>query len=156
MIVKEMTRQECVALLSECRLGRLACARDNRPYVVPISYAFADNHLYGFSLVGQKIEWMRTNPLVCVQVDQFAQHREWQSVVIYGRYEELSEEGRWVSERFRAWSLLQAKQANWWEPGSLKPGLRTAAKAPPHLFYRIKIESMTGRQAIDSDGALPV
>ena len=45
MFVQEMTRQECIAVVSAGRLGRLACARDNRPYVVPIYYAFAENHL---------------------------------------------------------------------------------------------------------------
>ena len=62
MFVQEMTREECVALASAGRLGRLACARDNRPYVVPIHYTFADNYLYGFSMPGQKVDWMRTNP----------------------------------------------------------------------------------------------
>ena len=66
-----------------------ACARDNRPYVVPITFAFADNNIYSFSLIGQKIEWMRKNPEVCVQVGDFREGREWKSVVAYGVFEEL-------------------------------------------------------------------
>ena len=59
MLVQEMTRQECVAVVSAGRLGRLACARDNRPYIVPIYYAFAENCLYSLSMPGQKVDWMR-------------------------------------------------------------------------------------------------
>lgn len=65
MIVQEMTREENTALVSAQRLGRLACVRDNRPYIVPFYYALSDNHLYSFSMQGQKIDWMRENAEVC-------------------------------------------------------------------------------------------
>ena len=151
--VKEMTRQECVAVLSACRLGRLACVCDNRPYVVPIHFVLANDHLYSFSMQGKKIDSMRTNPLVCVLVDKFAPRREWRSVIVYGRYEELPDTPQRRDEREHAWSLLQL-HANWWEPGGLKPPLQPAASASSHLFYRIRIESLTGRQAIESDVAI--
>ena len=144
-----MTRQECVAVLSACRLGRLACVSENRPYIVPIHFVFANDYLYSFSTQGQKIDWMRTNPLVCVQVDQFAPCREWRSVLVYGRYEELPDTVHQRDEREHAWSLLKL-HANWWEPGGLKP-LLPAASASSQLFYRIRIEGLTGRQAIKSD-----
>lgn len=151
MKLREMTEHECVAVLSANRLGRLACAKDNRPYVVPFHYAYADDHLYGFSMLGQKIEWMRANPFVCVQVDQFAPQREWRSVVAYGQYEELPDAPQWRSERYKAWSLLQKKQANWWEPGALKPASLPAASPPSYLYFRILIDSLTGRQALHGE-----
>jgi nitroimidazol reductase NimA-like FMN-containing flavoprotein (pyridoxamine 5'-phosphate oxidase superfamily) len=146
MIVKELTEQECAGILKASSLGHLACVSDNRPYVVPITFAFADNCIYSFSLIGQKIEWMRQNPEVCLQVDDFAQDRGWKSVVVYGAYEELPDRIGSKRERDHAWSLL-SKHANWWEPGGLKPV--TAAQSSSHLFYRIRIERMTGRQAVD-------
>src|SRR4029450_3011752 len=72
------------------------------------------------------------------------------SVVAYGRYEELADSSQWVRERLHAWSLLQ-KQANWWEPGGLKPVPQAAAGASQYLFYRIRIEQLTGRQALARD-----
>ena len=146
MIVKELTEHECTNLLTGAKLGHLACARDNRPYVVPITFAFADNHIYSFSLIGQKIEWMRQNPDVCLQVDDFEESRGWKSVVAYGVFEELPDRIGSKRERDHAWSLL-SKHANWWEPGGLKPV--TAAPASSHLFYRIRIERLTGRQAVE-------
>lgn len=148
MIVREMTAQENTAVVSAGRLARLACASEGQPYVVPIHYAFADRHLYSFSMPGQKVEWMRSNPKVCVQIDDLSSSRRWKSVVIYGVFEELPDRIGTKVHRDHAWSLLE-KHANWWEPGGLKPVLPPVANASSHLFYRIRIESMTGRQAMD-------
>lgn len=144
MIITEMSRVECMALLSAQRIGRLGCSRNGQPYVVPITFALEGNHLYSFSLTGQKIDWMRANPLVCVQADEFGQHGEWRSVVVNGTFEELPDRIGWKHARDHAWSLLST-HANWWEPGGLKP----APEGPtPHLFYRVIIETMTGRRAV--------
>lgn len=148
MIVKEMTRNECVDVVSGSRIARLACASENQPYIVPIHFAFAANHFYSFSMPGKKVDWMRANPKVCIQIDEFTEPREWRSVVVYGLYEELPDKIGWKVEREHAWSLLE-KHANWWEPGGLKPIPGPVDSASSHLFYRIRIESMTGRQAVD-------
>jgi nitroimidazol reductase NimA-like FMN-containing flavoprotein (pyridoxamine 5'-phosphate oxidase superfamily) len=148
MIVKELNRDECAAVLSASRLARLACSRDGQPYVVPIHYAFADDYLYSFSMPGRKIDWMRENPIVCVQIDDLGSSRNWRSVVVYGLYEELPDRIGSKRERDHAWSLLE-KHANWWEPGGLKPVPQPMARASTHLFYRIRVTSMSGRQGIE-------
>lgn len=147
MIVREMTAQENAAVVAAGRLARLACTRDGQPYLVPIHYAFADHALYSFSMPGQKVEWMRQNPKVCVEIDDLTSARSWKSVVAYGVFEELADRIGTKVERDRAWSLLE-KHANWWEPGGLKPMLPPVAATSAHLFYRIRIDTMTGRQAI--------
>ena len=48
--------------------GRLGCASDNQPYVVPTYFAYEPYQLYGFATVGRKIEWMRKNPKQAAQV----------------------------------------------------------------------------------------
>jgi nitroimidazol reductase NimA-like FMN-containing flavoprotein (pyridoxamine 5'-phosphate oxidase superfamily) len=148
MIVKELNRDECAAVLSASRLARLACSRDGQPYVVPIHYAYADDYLYSFSMPGRKIDWMRENPMVCVQIDDLGSSRNWRSVVVYGLYEELPDRIGSKRERDHAWSLLE-KHANWWEPGGLKPVPQPMATASTHLFYRIRVTSMSGRQGIE-------
>ncbi len=147
MILREMTREESMAVVSSGRLARLACTRDGQPYIVPIHYAFADHYLYSFSMPGQKVDWMRANPKVCVQIDDLGTARNWKSVVVYGLFEELPNRIGSKIEREHAWSLLE-KHANWWEPGGLKPVLAPVSGTSQHLFYRIRIESLTGRQAI--------
>jgi nitroimidazol reductase NimA-like FMN-containing flavoprotein (pyridoxamine 5'-phosphate oxidase superfamily) len=141
-----MTQDECIAVVANGRMGNLACARDNHPYIVPIYYAFSEHHLYSFSMPGQKIDWMRSNPHVCVQVDNFSDQAHWQSVVMHGLYHELPDVPGTKHDREHAWFLLQ-QHANWWEPGGLKPTPQPMTDFPTHLFYRIAIESMTGRRS---------
>lgn len=87
---------------------------------------------------------------MCVLVEETVSAQRWRSVVIQGRYQELSAEGRWHRECLHAWSLLE-KHANWWEPGGLKPSAPEIAAGYKHLFYSIDIGVMTGREARDRD-----
>ena len=138
-------------MLARTHLGRLACARGMQPYIVPIHFAYQDNWLYSFSVLGQKIDWMRANPLVCVEADQM-RREEWTTVVVFGRYEELSDTPKFRSERTLAFNLLQ-ERAMWWEHGGAKKMPGGAPAAVP-VFYRIKIEQITGRRAA-SEPAVP-
>lgn len=143
MIINQLTRKEIEALLPDSQLGRLACARDGQPYVVPVHFAFSEMHLYVFSHMGQKIEWMRENPRVCVQVDHISNDRTWWSIVISGKFEELPENPMSRFDRGHAWDLLKA-HANWWEPAALKPS--ASVDSQEYVYYRIQIDEMTGRQ----------
>ena len=91
MKISEMRREECLRLLSGVKLCRLGCSRENQPYVVPVYLAYDEysGYLFGFTTPGQKIEWMRANPLVCVETDEIAAHDRWESVVAFGVYQEL-------------------------------------------------------------------
>jgi len=91
MVIREMSREECLVLLAGSSMFRLACARDDQPYVVPVSLVFdtASACLYGHTTLGRKIEWMRTNPRVCVEADEIKAQDRWMSVVAHGRYEEV-------------------------------------------------------------------
>ena len=151
MLIQELTRQECLEVLARTHLGRLACARGMQPYIVPIYFAYQSNWLYSFSVLGQKIDWMRANPLVCVEADQMRREL-WATVVVFGRYEELRDTPELQTERTFAFDLLQHR-AMWWEHGGAKkvPG-GTPATVP--VFYRIKIEHITGRCA-GSEQELP-
>jgi len=96
MAIREMSREECLQVLAGARLARLACAHENQPYVVPVYLAYhqpatGEACLYGFTTPGQKVQWMRDNPQVCVEVDEAEASDKWVSVIALGRYEELPE-----------------------------------------------------------------
>ena len=129
-------------MLAVAAVGRLACTCQDQPYIVPIHLEFDGECLYGFATLGQKIEWMRLNPLVCVEVDDVTSQRQWSSVVAFGEYEELpataaNEESRGVAER-----LFQT-QPMWWEP-AMVPLVSDAPRAP--ILFRIRIRRLTGRR----------
>lgn len=141
-----LSTPECTELLASNHLARLACTKDGRPYVVPISYAYADKALHAFSLPGQKIDWMRANPLVSALVETHGKGRQWRSVIVNGRYEELPDRIGYKRQRNHAWSLL-SQHANWWEPGAFKPVMPVSTDDAKHIFFRIVVDEASGREA---------
>ena len=78
MLITKMRSKECREFLTRLGFGRLACSCNDRPYIVPIYFCFDADRLYCFSTLGQKILWMRQNPLVCVEADEIRAHDDWQ------------------------------------------------------------------------------
>jgi nitroimidazol reductase NimA-like FMN-containing flavoprotein (pyridoxamine 5'-phosphate oxidase superfamily) len=114
--ISKMADQDCRDTVRPLGFGRLGCSRDNQPCVVPIYFACEADKLYGFATFGQKIDWMRSNPLVCVKCDEIVGNDDWTSVVVLGRYEELPDAPRYSQARTKAQSPLE-KQAMWWGNG---------------------------------------
>ena len=79
-------------VLKENVIGRLGCYGDGKMYILPISYAYDGEHLYAHSLEGLKISIMRKNPTVCFQVDTMKDMADWESVLVWGTFEELAKE----------------------------------------------------------------
>jgi nitroimidazol reductase NimA-like FMN-containing flavoprotein (pyridoxamine 5'-phosphate oxidase superfamily) len=146
MIIEELATGDCLGRLARAGLARLACARGNQPYIVPTYFAYHEPYLYGFTTPGQKVEWMRANPLVCVEVDDVSGRDEWTSVVAFGRYEELPDTPEWGAERLHAHGLLQ-ERGRWWEPGCASRTQLDPGQAPVPVFYRIRISHVSGRRA---------
>jgi len=146
MLILELTNKECVEMLTRLRFGRLGCSRDNQPYIVPINFAYRERCLYSVAALGQKIEWMRTNPLVCVEADEIVDHYHWMSVVVQGRYEELPDTPEWRADRELAHVLLQ-QRAMWCEPACVTETHRVAGGEVIPMYYRIHIDRVTGRRA---------
>ena len=84
----ELNEQEINNVLSSQAIGHLACCSKNHPYVVPVIYTYDGKNIYGQSFEGKKIELMRDNPNVCFQVDITNNTSTWQSVLIFGQFEE--------------------------------------------------------------------
>ena len=147
MQITEMTTVECSALLAHTSVGRLGCSFENQPYVVPINFAYDSGYLYVFSTFGQKVKWMRANPRVCVQSEQIQSESEWASVVVNGEYEELPEP-QYTDERKHAGSLL-AKRSHWWLNALGERRIRVGDISIEPLFFRIRIQSMSGLRATD-------
>jgi uncharacterized protein len=147
MLVRTLSALECTKLLETNRLGHLSCTSDSRPYVVPIYYAYHHQKLYSFSMPGRKLDMMRANPRAALLVEEFLEGQKWRSVIAEGRFEALPDRTGFKIEREHAWALL-SKHANWWEPGSLKPIEAPTMNANEHLFYRINIEEMSGRETV--------
>lgn len=143
MLITKIRSRECREILTRLGYGRLACSSNNRPYIVPIYFAFDTDRLCCFSTLGRKIEWMRENPLVCVEADEVRGHEDWASVVVLGRYLEIPNSREYAKNREEVRSLLQ-KRSLWWQSGYPASQIRRKGEPPVPVFYIIKIEEMSG------------
>jgi len=146
MVIYDLTPEECCKILERESLGRLACARGNQPYVVLIGFAHHSAYLYGFSAVGQKIEWMRANPCVCVEIDTLASLDRWSTVIVTGHYEELPDISDWDEEVIDAYELFRQRSL-WAQPAYISAVHRAPSEPPTLVYYRIHIDKLTGRRA---------
>jgi uncharacterized protein len=147
MHIEELGRQASLDFLAGRHLGRLACANNSQPYVTPCHFVYHDQWIYGFSTVGKKIEWLRANPLACIEVDEIASPQQWTSVVVFGRYEELGKTADGAAARELAHTLLQ-QHGLWWEPGYARTVLHGAARPLDPVYYRLSIDAISGHRAI--------
>jgi uncharacterized protein len=147
MLVREMSRSECEGLLARLGFGRIACARDNQPYIVPMYFASDPGHLYGFTTMGQKIEWMRLNPLVCVEADEVLSHSKWASVVVQGSYEEYPDIPEYADRRQLAQSMLEKARSLWWQTGVAAAQTRPDFDRDVTTFYCIHVKEISGHCA---------
>lgn len=145
MLIHEMSGNECREILTRTSIGRLGCSLNDQPYVVPIYFAYEADYIYALSTVGQKIEWMRQNPRVCVQVDEIASQSQWASVIANGTYEELPGPSD-SPESTHARKLLE-KHHRWWQNALAERRSKVDDLSIDPLFFRIRTESMSGLRA---------
>ena len=146
MLISELSKSDSFELLNRLRFGRLACAREGQPYLTPFYFTRNGQHIYSFSTLGQKIEWMRLNPLVCVEADEFGSPQKWSSVVVFGSYEELPKEPQYEPLRELAHALLE-KRSIWWEPAYARTILGGVERELDPIYFRIHIQSISARRA---------
>jgi len=147
MRIVEISHDECKDLLNRVSVGRLACSVENQPYVVPTCFVYEPEHLYVFSTLGQKINWMRQNPKVCLQTDQYADRSNWTSVVVTGTFVELRESAEKQHARERL-----AKFSDWWQTPLAERRERTGDLSIEPVFFRIDIASMSGLRGTSEAG----
>ena len=144
--VREMSQEEIARLLGRGWYGHLGCSRDGHPYVVPMSYAYDEGDLYFFTTEGTKTEFIAANHEVCFQVEEVSDPENWQSVMLTGRAELLSE----PAEVERAMFLVSERNP------SLSPALsRTKIGAWTRLsriaLYRLRPEAAYGRRSVNGE-----
>ena len=146
MVIHDLTPAQCREVLSRTHLGRLACARADQPYITPIFFYFdaGEESLFSFSTQGQKIDWMRANPKVCVEVEEIVSQQNWVTILAFGRFGELSESAADRSLRERIGEQLQ-RHPGWWLPGAAK--LAGAQEHHVPVLYRVRVDRLSGRRA---------
>jgi nitroimidazol reductase NimA-like FMN-containing flavoprotein (pyridoxamine 5'-phosphate oxidase superfamily) len=147
-MIGKLTYEQINEVLKANVLGRIGCNDGNKTYVVPVNYVFDDKFIICHSVLGMKIKMMRKNPEVCFEVDEMKSFTNWKSVILWGTYQELTEE----RDRYGAMKLfvdrmmkmkisetavlpeISEQRVHPRSPGNIKP-----------VIYRIVITEKTGR-----------
>ena len=141
--VEDMAPAEMHALLQRESFGHLGCARDNRPYVLPMHYAYDGEELFFFTTEGMKTRFIQANPQVCLQVEEITDSTHWRSVMVIGKAEQIIKS----EETQRAMKLITERNPSL-TPAISATQLDTWGRAVDIAIYRITPELIDGRQTV--------
>jgi nitroimidazol reductase NimA-like FMN-containing flavoprotein (pyridoxamine 5'-phosphate oxidase superfamily) len=134
-MISEIGYRESRELLRNQNIGRLGCCLYNMPYVIPVNYFFYGEDIYIHSLPGRKIQIMRANPYVCLQVDEIEDTFNWLSVIAFGQFEEIydtTERDRILASMFQRFPHLTPVES------------KARDTLSDVIVFRIRIERISG------------
>jgi uncharacterized protein len=143
----ELNANEINNILSSQVIGRLGCCTGKQPYIVPVTYAYDGDFIYGQTNEGFKLNTLRKNPNVCFEVDSMIDMRNWKSVIVYGTFEELKEKKAIEEAKeilfSRVFTLMTSSTIHTHEHET--NATVDDSNRIKHVMYKIKIENCTGR-----------
>jgi nitroimidazol reductase NimA-like FMN-containing flavoprotein (pyridoxamine 5'-phosphate oxidase superfamily) len=147
IMLGELSLSEIESVLTQNVVGRLGTHADGKVYIVPITYVYEAGVVYGHTTEGLKVELLRKNPSCCFEVDEIKAIANWQSVIAWGRFEELQgNEAVKVLEKISAklLPLLPSETSYASRMGPTSAG-RTSTQLGNSIVYRIVLTEKTGR-----------
>ncbi len=144
----DLTKEQISNLLSSQMIGRIACCEIHKPYIVPIAYAYDGKDIYCQTTEGKKIQYMRDNPNICFQIDFTNNISNWQSIIVYGKFEELSESEIKIAREFRLNKIMplmtnsKIHPHEHWE--AREQVLDDSQRVKP-IIFKLKIEEISGK-----------
>jgi len=148
--VEDLSESEITEILSRVGYGHLACCRDNRPYVMPIHYAYGDGNIFIYTTEGKKFEIIKENPNVCLQIEEVNDNQHWQSVIVDGVATQLTG----GAERDRALELIAAANPTLTPAVSIR-WIDDWVRENIEVIYRVTPTATSGRRSLDRTGATP-
>ncbi|MBV9233017.1 MAG: pyridoxamine 5'-phosphate oxidase family protein [Candidatus Eremiobacteraeota bacterium] len=143
-MVGELTADAIESLLHSEIVARIAYVdRRGLPNIVPITYAYDGRCLYGYSLLGAKMEFMSANPQVCIAIDRIESAADWRSVTARGEFQALQGEAaeqavERISDRLRTYGAATNAPVPAWKTFVARSG-------GAGLAYRIVLSAKQGR-----------
>lgn len=148
---KEITDPGIIAkIIAACQVCRLGVARDNIPYIIPVSFGYDGAALYVHTAQeGRKIEFFEANPTVCLEFERevtLKTHENdpcswsfsYQSVIGYGVIRELTDPAEIISGMHLIMKQYSKQEWNF-----------TEESVAALRVWKIAIESLSGKQSKD-------
>lgn len=146
----DLPKADCEKVLAANYYGHLGCYDGKHPHVLPITYLYHNGSIFSFTREGNKIDIMRKHPGICVQVEQVENGFTWQSVIVWGTFEEVTD-----PKEVQAMKVKLAQQF-----GKITVAERAIPVSPmivdmsadrtgidQSIIYRLKPSHMTGKAA---------
>jgi nitroimidazol reductase NimA-like FMN-containing flavoprotein (pyridoxamine 5'-phosphate oxidase superfamily) len=152
-MIGQLTAPEIEAILHEETICRLGLHFAGETYVVPITYAYDGGAIIGHSSDGRKLQMLRANPRVCIEVDRMEDLSNWQSVIAWGTFREcVGRPAMHAMETLMARvtpvgsaAIADASHAAMMNPHTGEHLTPAAMHATGAAVFRIVLEKKTGR-----------
>lgn len=141
--IEDMPAGEMHDLLNRVGFGHLGCIHRNRPYVVPIHYAYHSQDIYFFTTEGTKTDAISDNPEVCLQVEEVHDSSHWRSVMVNGRAEKVTD----PEEMEHAMQIITERNPTL-TPAINLTQLDAWGRANITAIYRVRPEVIDGRKTL--------
>lgn len=140
-----LTDMQMNNLLASQVRGRIACTNGKRSFILPFTYIFDGNYLYGELYDKRKMEVLRKNPAVCFEIDLMQGLANWQEVIVEGKIEELKGEEEKKAKDFLSEHIYPFAFSTNTFKGKTKTitGIVNNRASKP-ILCRIKIEKKSG------------
>lgn len=138
---RELSREECDALLARNHVGRVAFTFHDHVDIEPVHYVYADAWIYGRTAPGAKIAVLRHHPWVAFEVDEVEGLFDWRSVVVHGMVDMPAPDGSAGDREAYDRTVAQIR--------TLSPSAMKASDPAPDrmLPFRIHVDTISGRAA---------
>lgn len=142
----ELNEMQIDNLLLSQAVGRIACCTKMKPYIVPVTYVYDGKFIYGQTREGLKLDILRKNPNVCFEVDVMTDMANWQSVVIWGTFQELKDKEADKARQYLFNRVLPLMTSATIHPNQheVTTEIDDSNRLKP-VMYQIKITEKTGR-----------
>ncbi len=141
-----LTELQMRNVLTSQVLGRLACTDNGQPYIVPVTYTYDGKYIYGQTNEGAKLKILRNNPKVCFEADMMTDMSNWQCVLAFGEFEELTGNDA-LEAREKLFNRVLTLQTSSTIHGHehCEEGQTDDSNRIKPVMYRIWVKHLTGR-----------
>jgi len=132
-----LSGEQIESVLGKGSMGRLGCISGGRVFIVPISYVYDGEAIFGCSFDGMKVRAMREHPSVCFEVEQVEKNGQIRTVLVWGDYRELSAAD--------AETALELFKMRFDKELSRRYTTPRGGRHETPIFYKVVIAKKTGR-----------
>jgi hypothetical protein len=146
--MEDLRPKECIDLLNNNYIGHLAYISEGKPFTVPITYYYDQkDSILAYASEGHKIEAMRKNTAVSLQVEEINGVKDWISILVHGEFKEITG----ANANFLLHEFADGVKAIIHKKENLMPQYISEFTIDVYsrgitIVYRIKITKMTGKK----------